>query len=176
LSPIDSGSFSLAAAAFQKEERDDDKVTNRFYTFIEEKRRGYDGRVLAICLEVFVRADETCYRLRFRLWTEELWGKTGLVVLPDILYTSVILERHVIAEWDDALLEPRAGGRLRAVANGEQVGARVAPYPLGDELSDPVVHARHRFIGLGKVRCDCVERVSVRVEDRRVAWVVALEP
>ena len=63
-----------------------------------------------------------------------------------------------------------------AGANGEQVGARVAPYPLGDELSDPVVHTRHRFIGLGKVGCDGVERVSVRVEDRRVAWVVALEP
>ena len=83
---------------------------------------------------------------------------------------------HELAEWDDALLEPRAGGRLRAVANGEQVGARVTPYPLGDELSDPVVHARHRFVGLGKVRRDGVERVSVRVEDRRVAWVVALEP
>jgi len=62
------------------------------------------------------------------------------------------------------------------MANGEQVGARVAPYPLGDELSDPVVHTRHRFIGLRKVRRDGVKRVSVRVEDGRVAWVVALEP
>ena len=68
---IDGGSFSLAAAAFQKEERDD-KVTNGFYIFIEKKGRGYDGRVLAVCLEVFVRADETCHRLRFGLWTEEL--------------------------------------------------------------------------------------------------------
>ena len=72
MSLIDGGSFSLAAAAFQKEERDDDKVTNGFYAFIEENRRGYDGRVLAVCLEVFVRADETCHRLRFGLWTEEL--------------------------------------------------------------------------------------------------------
>jgi len=86
-----------------------------------------------------------------------LQSKTGLVVLPDILYTGVISERHITAmndarsvspglserekgthelpEWDDALLEPRTGGRLRAVANGEQVGARVAPHPLGDEPS-----------------------------------------
>lgn len=63
MSTIDGGSFSLAAAAFQKEERDDDKVTNRFYAFIEEKRRGHDGRVLAVYLEIFVRADETRHRL-----------------------------------------------------------------------------------------------------------------
>ena len=72
MSMIHGGSFSLAAAAFQKEERDDDKVTNGFHTFIEEKRRGYDGRVLAVYLEVFVRTDETCHRLRLGLWTEEL--------------------------------------------------------------------------------------------------------
>jgi hypothetical protein len=54
LSLINGGSFTLAAAAFQKEERDDDKVTNGFYAFIEEKRRGYDRRVLAVYLEVFV--------------------------------------------------------------------------------------------------------------------------
>lgn len=86
------------------------------------------------------------------------------------------LERgHELPKWDDALLEPRAGGHPRAVTNGKQVRARVAPYPFGDELSDPVVHTRHRFIGLRKVCCDGVERVSIWVEDRRVAWVVALE-
>jgi len=128
-----------------------------------------------------------------------LESKTGLVILPNILYTGVILECHITAtngrtvgqsagsqsgkkgghelpEWDDALLEPRAGGHLGAVANGKQVGAHVAPHPFGDELSDPVVHTRHQFIGLHKVRRDGVERVSVRVEDGRVAWVVALEP
>jgi hypothetical protein len=54
LSLIDSGGFSLAAAALQKEERYDNKVTNWFYAFIEEKCRGYDGRVLTVYLEVFV--------------------------------------------------------------------------------------------------------------------------
>jgi hypothetical protein len=72
LNNIGGGSFSLAAATFQKEERDDDRVTNGLYAFIEEKRRGYDGRVLAVYLDVFVRADETCHRLRLGLWTEEL--------------------------------------------------------------------------------------------------------
>jgi hypothetical protein len=69
---VDGGSFGLAAAALQKEERDDDKIANRLHAFTEEERRGHDRRVLAICLEILVRANKTDHWLRLGLRTEEL--------------------------------------------------------------------------------------------------------
>ena len=56
---IDGGSLGLAAAALQKEERDDDKIANGLHGFIEEERRGHHRRVLAIHLEILVRTDKT---------------------------------------------------------------------------------------------------------------------
>jgi hypothetical protein len=84
-------------------------------------------------------------------------------------------KKDVLPEWDDTLLEPSTGRRLRAARYGEYVGACVSPYPLGDELPDPVVHARHGLVRIFKVRRDGVEGVSIVVDDGRVARVVALE-
>jgi hypothetical protein len=83
--------------------------------------------------------------------------------------------RHVLPEWDDTLLEPGTSRRLRAARYGENVGACISPYPLSDELPDPVVYARYGLVRICKVRRDGVEGISILVDDGRVARVVALE-
>ena len=108
---------------------------------------------------------ETSRRLRQKYVRFSPGGKAGI-------------ERggHVLPEWDDALLEPGTGRRLRAVARyGENVGACISPYPLGDQLPDPVVYARHGLVRICKIRRNGVEGISILVDDGRVAWVVALE-
>lgn len=82
---------------------------------------------------------------------------------------------HVLPEWDDTLLEPGTGRRLRAARNGENVGACISPYPLGDQLPDPVVYARNGLVRIRKVRRNGVEGIPILVDDGRVARVVALE-
>ena len=51
---IDICDFIHATPAFQQEERDDDKVADRLYAFVEQERRGHHWRVLAIRLVVLV--------------------------------------------------------------------------------------------------------------------------
>ena len=64
---------------------------------------------------------------------------------------------------------------LESAWNGEEVGAGIAPYPLCDELPDPVVHAYHGLVRICKARRDGVEGVLIPVDDGRAARVVALE-
>ena len=66
-------------------------------------------------------------------------------------------DMHVLAEWDDTLLEPGTGGRLWAARYGEYVGLCISPYPLGDQLPDPIVYPRHR----GLVQISIVRRDGV---------------
>ena len=83
--------------------------------------------------------------------------------------------KHVLPEWDNALLEPSTGGRPRAAGNGEEVGACITPYPLGDELPNPVMNTRHGLVRIRKVRRDGVDGVPVLIYDGGVARVVTLE-
>ena len=82
---------------------------------------------------------------------------------------------HVLPERYDTLLEPGTGSRLWSAGNGEEVGACVAPYPLRDELPNPVVHARHGLVRICKVRRDSVEDALVRADDGCVTRVVTLK-
>ena len=86
-----------------------------------------------------------------------------------------IEREHVLPKWDDTLLEPGTGRRLRAARYGENVGTCISPYPLGDQHPDPVVYARYGLVWICKVRRNGVDGILILVDDGRVARVVALE-
>ena len=82
---------------------------------------------------------------------------------------------HVLPEWYDTFLEPGTGRRLRATRYGENVGACISPYPLGDQLPDPVLYARHGLVRICEVRRNSVEDIPMLIDDGGVARVVVLE-
>ena len=82
----------------------------------------------------------------------------------------------ILAKWNKTLLEPGARWRLRATTDGEQIGTSIAPLPLGDQFTDPVVHARDRLVGIWKFRRHSIINVSIIIDNGGVARVVALKP
>ena len=131
---IDGCRFGLAAAAFEEEERDKDKVTKRFYTLVEQERRRHDWRVLTIGLVVLVRTNESSDWQCLRLWAKQLRRavtvvsgctaesckgvqclkrSAGLVILPDILCTGVINELHIAGTPRSVTLEDAKSKKRR---------------------------------------------------------------
>lgn len=97
------------------------------------------------------------------------------VSLVKIKIKAGIERKHALPERDDTLLEPGTGRRLRAARYGENVRAGISPYPLCEQLPDPVVYARHGLVRIRKVRRNGVDGILILVDDGRVARVVPLE-
>jgi hypothetical protein len=74
-------------------------------------------------------------------------------------------------------LSPGTGRHLRAVERYDKKNVRtfISPYPLGDQLLDPVVYAHHGLVRICKVGHDGVESIPIAVDVGHVARVVALE-